>query len=504
MPENAQHKDSTIVVAIGVITLVLALLAAIILIIVPAVYNLLISLMNYRISGGIFNSPWVGMKNYLFILNRPDVVGLFSWTLGHPFISAVFSFLLSLLTGYALLGLRRVRWLRHALCTLLLIPLIIPNELWAQLFISLRLYRLGNNTLIGIIIAIWCTLKYIGLPALLVSAAISHGKRSWSVPLLAGGVVSLAIFAMMGRFDFGFLRQMPPTMYNILGGNAMAYRMSIMTGQLGMGSALNVILTIVNCILIAVVAVPVAIMVKRLFPSGCQPDDTRIKDRLVSLSIPGGIVLLAVIGLAVAAFSANVSIVSTRIFNNIPIYIMLALLNAAVNTAFCYFLARPVACSGKALRIIMTAVLVLLTAISMGAVPLGEFMIFRSMGLINTWFAVGLSGIGSVWAVWALVFAAKGLGVNTGTDWFKRMWKPSLALFAAQAIIMMNNTLPTLLYESKASISHPLMMLFRAIPGGLNIALLVLATMAVPVILLLTIRTALNEKDSLGLFLPGK
>jgi HEAT repeat protein len=76
----------------------------------------------------------------------------------------------------------------------------------------------------------------------------------------------------------------------------------------------------------------------------------------------------------------------------------------------CFFLSMPAACAGKAGRRAATAALLALTVLSAPAVSYGEYMVFRSLGITDTWWAVALSGIGSAWGAWPLIFAAKGLG----------------------------------------------------------------------------------------------
>ena len=53
---------------------------------------------------------------------------------------------------------------------------------------------------------------------------------------------------------------------------------------------------------------------------------------------------------------------------------------------------------------------------------------------------------------------------------------------------------------------HPLIMATQPMAQGglMNPALLTLMTTALPVLLLLIVRTAFREEESLGLFLPGR
>jgi hypothetical protein len=502
MVTPAKQKESPALLAVGIVTLVLSLGFVSFFLLRPLLSTLLISVENFKIPKG-FSSPFVGLENYIKAFGMPGFAAGLTSSVFHSFCTALILFLFSLATGYVLLVIGRIRWLRHALCTLLLIPLVIPAEIWFWWFVELKLYIGSADFTTALLLSAWCAIKYVGLPALLVTAVVSRGKRAWPVPLLAAGNVSLALFALLGRFDFGFMRQMPPTLYPLLGIDVLAYRVSIVNMQLGVGAAMSVTLQVLTGILLAAVAFPVAVMLKRLFPAGLAPDDAKIKDRLISLIAPVAAVLAGSAALLAAAASGGAGNLSA--LAAYPIYFAAAIFGAAANTALCFFLARPAATSGKAGTAVMTAVLIALTAAGASAISIGEYISVRGFGLMNTWFAVFLSGIGAVWGVWPLLIAAKGAGIETNADWYKRMWRPAIALFAVQLMFAINNTPPSLLYEANPANIHPLILGLRQLAEDRGAMYPVaLVTMAVPVALLLAVRTALNEKDSLALFLPGK
>ena len=506
MPEIENRKDSPIVTVIGIITLIAALFAVVLLLVPQSIWNLMSSMVDFKPAMGLFGSEFVGFDNYHQAIAMPIFAAGFRSTLSHAFISAALLFLSSIATGYLLLAVGKIRWLRHGLCTLLLIPLVIPGELIANAALSTRLVPLEANAGTGLLLAAICTIRYIGLPALLVSAAISHGKRSWSVPLLAGGATSLGLFALLGMFDFDFLWHLPPTLDQAQGLNTIAFGISFANVQYDIGAAINTILIMITAFLLLLAAWPITMLLKRLFPWGVEPSEAPIRQRLVALVIPGAAVSFVAIALAILSAFADARELAQ--YTGLPIYVLLAVFTAGCNTVLCYCLARPAICSGKAGRPVMLCVLVILTFITAGntPVPCGEFFLFHYLGLADTWFAIALSGIASVWGVWPLIFAAKSLGIRSNTDWFRRMWKPSLALFALQAAMLMNNSMPSLIYLNRKTLLHPLVLAFQQTQSGgfMNPALLALLTLAVPVALLLTVRTAFNEKDSLGLFLPGR
>lgn len=506
LSETPQRRDSTAVKIIGIVTLVLALAFTFVFTVIPALYSYFISLRDFT-SSGLFGTAWTGLASYADFLGNKSFQSSFVWTLQFTAMSAAILFVLSQAAGCLLLAVGKVKWLRHALCTLLLLPLIVPGELWAQAF--LVLFKAGNANNIWPV-SFWSGLKYVGLPALLVTASLNHGNRNPAMPLLAGGIAALVLIVLFGLADYSFLR----ILYTPIGTPSIdlfVFRTGISNNRFAIDAAVKTMLIVLRAVLLAAAAFPIARMLRRLFPANGKPDATTMKNRLISLALPGGVALLALAALLVSSSGKGFVEQKQMLLSNLLPYLVVGIFRAAVSTALCFMLARAAACAGKAGKTAMTAVLLLLTALSMTAYSIGEYMIFHSLGIINTWFAILLSGIGSVWGVWPLLFAAKGIGVSTNTEWFRRMWKPALALFAVQAIFQINNAQPSYLYATQAALHHPLRLLENLTRGNMSggniamfVSLLAFAVMVVPVVLLLAVRTALDEKESLGLFLPGK
>ncbi len=502
-----KKKEPIALTVIGIVLLVGALIAALVLVVLPAIVNLIMSLQNYSVGKGLLNSQWMGLHNYQIMLTNPAATQGIISSLRHGLFSGLILFASSLVTGYLLLAVGKIRWLRIGLSTLLLIPLFIPADIFAQVFIRLRLFLSPADTGMSLLIAAFCAVRYVGLPAILVSAAIGRGKRSWSVPLLAGGASSLLVFALLGLFDYPFIRMMPPMLNEILALDQYNIFSIFSKGQFGQGAAASVLLAVLRGLLILITAFPIGLMAKRLFPKDSQSDGGALKDRLLALILPSGVVLLAAVVLAALAIPA-IQGGELALYGSLPIHIIIAFVAAGINTVICYSLARPVATSGKAGKAMMLCILVLLTILTAGEGPLsvGKLEMIRGLGAFNTWFALLLSGIGAVWGVWPLIVAARAMGVRVNNDWFRQMWKPSLALFAAQAALLMNNSITSLAYQGRRDMLHPLILATQRMEQGglMNPALLTLMTTALPVILLLIVRTAFREEESLGLFLPGR
>jgi ABC-type spermidine/putrescine transport system permease subunit II len=508
MLEPTQRKDSSALSSTAAKTYAIALLFVLLFLVLPVFINFIMSLKEYNYKVGLFKSPWFGLENYWLIFNDPYFSKALLQSLALSLISSITLFALSIPVGLLISATGRIRWLRHGLCTLLLVPLIVPQEIWAWLFMNLFPRHAIDDTWA---LASWSVLRFIGLPALLASVAATHGKLGLKAALMAGGLVSLVLFATIDRLDYTFFHMLfSPYTQNLSTYifRPLAQPNLIAHNYFATSASVQVIQQIFHLALLAAIAFPVAAIGRHLLVENSKPDDMTLKNRLVALAVPGSALAIAAVVLLSIVAGSKLSSQEQAIYTSLTLYNIIALVSAALNTTVCFLLARHVACAVKKSRQLMIIALLVLSALSVSACSTGEYLIFRSVGMSDTYFAILLSGIGSVWGVWPLLLATRSMGVSNRTDWFKHMWKPCLALFAAQAMFQMNNTVPALLYIDKQNYQHPLNFLssfsIRALEQPLNMALMVLATMIVPVILLLIIRTMVGEKDSLGLFLPGK
>ncbi len=489
---------------IGTLTFILALLAVGALVAIPAIVTWILSVQDHNIARGMLGSPFVGLLYYQLLAQSPVFAVSALRSLQFSGLSALVLLAAGSLLGYALRALAPVRWLRHALCTLLLVPLLVPGELWAQAF-----FAVFPSTAVQSLaaLALWCGIKYVGLAALLTTAALAHGNRSAAAPMLSAAVGALGLFALLGLQDYAFLRQMSPLSAMRDNIDRFIFNQGIFDSSFSISSAATMTAIALRAVLLAAVAFPVAALVRRLFPENAEAAPTTGKDRARALLAAGAAALVGVIVLAVDARSGAASGLAGNLAVY-PLYVVLAMVGAAVNTALCFCLARPLVTAKPAARVAAMAALLALTALGAVPVSMGEYMQFRFGGMVNTYFPVLLSGIGSTMGVWALVFAARAMGVRTDGEWFRRMWRPALALLAIVVALRMNDTMPSMLYLMQLDMLHPLLamrvVVEQAGPSAANFPLVTVVTMAVPVVLLLAVRTAFTEKETVGLALPRK
>ena len=499
---------------IGLIAFWAALVIAVALIALPAIGTFLLSFQNYRMTQGFF-SPFVGLRNYQALFQSPEYGVSLLQTIKFSALSALTLFAAGALAGYLLRGIA-LRWLRHALCTVLLVPLLVPGGLWAHAFFAVFSTQAVQSL---VLLALWCGIKYIGLAALLVTAALAQGNRSATAPLLSAGAGALGLFALLGLQDYMFLRMLSPLSAMQSSMDMFIYHSAFTLAQLSVSSALTMLAVVLRAVMTAIVAWPVAALLLRLFPKKAEALQTTTKDRLLSLLAAGAVTVAILVVLAVVSRGAPLASMA-NVLHIYPVYILLAFVGAAVNTGLCYCLARPVITARlPALRGGSTAFLLLLTALGAAPIFAGGYLQARALGLVNTFFPVLFSGVGSVLGAWPLVFAARAMGVTDDAQWRQRMWRPSLALLAVSAALRMNDAVPSTIYLPQADLMHPLQALSNiqsslsflqkvgqepTLPLFSIIALIALVSLLLPTILLLVVRTVFTEQETLGLGLPTK
>lgn len=490
-------RKGRILSLLGIVTFFLALLPLFTRLVLPALSTLLISVQNYQPSRGIAGSPFVGLRIYEDLFQSPSFAVSVQQSAQFAALSALTVLAVGAPAGYVLRALSKARWLRHGLCTLLLLPLLVPGELWAQAFLAVLPSQAMESLAV---LAFWSGIKYVGLAAWLTTAALGRGNRSATAPVMSAGAVALGILALLGLPDYAFLQMSPLT--------AMEGSLDLVTFRRGFGAvsqdygaAQSIVALALRAALLAAVALPVATLVKRLFPhQGAQEAPTTGKERLYSLLAVAAVTLIVAIALAVPAAGAPYAsfLPNLAIY---PLYVLTAVAAAALNTALCFFLARPVVTARHpAVRWVTAILLLVLTALGATPVLVGGYMQMRLSGVFNTFYAVLASGIGSLMGVWPLVFAARAMGVGSNRQWFRRMWQPALVLLALTAALRMNDALPSILYLLERDRLHPLLVV-SSLQGGTAplaaiSALIALVTMVVPVVLLLAVRTAFAEQET--------
>ena len=84
-------------------------------------------------------------------------------------------------------------------------------------------------------------------------------------------------------------------------------------------------------------------------------------------------------------------------------------------------------------------------------------MLSRSMGMVNTVYAVLFGLIFPITGVWAFVAIANSQGVSEKVEYAAAISKPAIALVMVQMVYCLNNFLPSLIYISDTRLRSPIL-----------------------------------------------
>ena len=84
-------------------------------------------------------------------------------------------------------------------------------------------------------------------------------------------------------------------------------------------------------------------------------------------------------------------------------------------------------------------------------------MLSRSMGMVNTVYAVLFGLIFPITGVWAFVAIANSQGVPEKVEYAAAISKPAIALVMVQMVYCLNNFLPSLIYISDTRLRSPIL-----------------------------------------------
>ena len=202
---------------------------------------------KFKYNEGIFNSPWVGMKNFSFLFKTNDAWALFRNTLGYNLLFLVINTVLAIAVAI-LLNEVRSAFVRKMSQTVVLIPFLLSYVVISYIVYALLGQSGGmvNNSilkplgmepvswytkpkywpLILTLVQAWKAFGYnsiiyyatiIGFDKSLYEAAAVDGagvwKRIWSItmPMLKATVITLTLMSIGRMFysDFGLFYQVP-------------------------------------------------------------------------------------------------------------------------------------------------------------------------------------------------------------------------------------------------------------------------------------------------------
>ena len=511
--KNTSARDSTGIAGISLAFTALVLLTSLL----PALYDILMSVKEYTPFKGFFNSPNVGLANYQKFFNSFYFSKLLSNTIVQSLLFSLFLFLISVILGSIVVSLPSRSILGNVIITLALIPAFIPDVVYVSWFMNLQLqikpFLMPN-------IAVWFiplirAMKYAGIPILMASIIYEiRGKKNYLLPLQAGACFALfsIMFITINDITISFLA-VNPLIYEVIDSfNLFTYRSGLVNGEYSYAAAITVISRLLCLISVAIFFIPFKMLAKNLFGrnlleknfSGEHLSESNLTESNLSEStltseatinassenqpsvnywkqlLPTATAISIVIVLILAALPLmikNINIFDSKaismVFQNsdalssFPLYLFISLLAASANVGLFAILAYPIVCGRKILRRISIG-LMLLIAISVSApISVGTYILFRSLGMINTTYGVLLPLIFPTAGVWAFVAIANSQGVPENMEYIRAISKPSIALILVQMVYNLNNFLPSLIYITDRKLFSPALMYRElALVGG--------------------------------------
>ncbi len=513
---KTSSKHSPLMVGISIAFTALVLIVSL----VPFLYDVLMSVKEYAPFKGLGNSPYIGTMNYQKFFNSPYFFRLISNTIIQSLLFGIFLFIISVILGYIITSLPPKNILSNIIITFTLIPVFIPDVVYVGWFTNLPFLPFSTKPFVTPNIAVWFiplirAIKYVGIPVLMVSVLSGLGKKRISLlPLQVGACFTLFSLMFIAVNDITItLLVSNPLIYEVADSfNLFVYRTGLMNSEFSYAAAITVISRFLCLISAAIFSIPFIILARNLFgknlfsenidntscngykreneKTDCEKIDYRqtgngqdsnsktgnvetVNTEKSNIGYTSNLIstLIAVILIFMTAafpyWAKNVNIFDreaiSMIFqnpntlNNYPLYIIISLIAACINVGFAAILAYPLVCGSKISNRVSIVLLLFIAILTSVPISIGAYMLSRSMGMVNTVYAVLFGLIFPITGVWAFVAIANSQGVPEKVEYAAAISKPAIALVMVQMVYCLNNFLPSLIYISDTRLRSPIL-----------------------------------------------
>lgn len=499
-----------------------ALLPLIIFKLIPLLSALRLSFLNYSPFKGIAGSAPVGWKNFINLFSSPYFSRVIRNTLTIKLENLLLISVAALLVSLMLSYIRNKR-LANIFTTLFAAPYFIPSVVFGYYIIlllspSLSPYLttkgliLVNKDMFRIILILAELLKNFGIPVIVALGAINfslarldpdipYGRSTFTVRLTAAlkAVTAFSLIQLSNIFsqDFEFLHALiNPNVYETADTVEMyLYRTSLLNMQINTASALWAVQFIVQLILVFILY----LMLKKFFSkslfSTCEEEKPGKKTQMRGTGAEAAsIIISTIIGLFILALlymvyinpftSRQVSGVKiNELFTDISLsssfiaYIIITLTAVLVNAFITLTLAYPLTVRDLPGHRVYR--FFLLTLFSMATPAISEYLMFRSLHMIDTIYPFMIGGFISIINIFVLkeffnskYGNAKEELSNSGrsesglfiTLYIPKVWKTLAALSIFQFITIWNSYYYSLVYMANIKHGSPVF-LFKVLPS---------------------------------------
>ena len=457
-----------------------ALFIVVLLRLIPLAGGVMTAFKEYSVIKGINASPWNGGANFSKLFNGPafrQVLGNTLYINANVILTAL---ILGLVLGLILSYLKNKR-LFMVFCIIFLLPFFIPQIYWNVLILKLfstqgwlrgtnaepRLYLADGRIVRSLYIFIE-VIRWSGIFASLVGFAVRRAlhqgrfktaaKAAFSILLISAAFILVTDFEMLHPLVNPLVYEKVDTL------SLFEFRTGMMTMDISTSSALWFLKSL-YCFAVLVVLLFVAdrFINNSILPlsnnifSVDRPDSNGGNAAAVIISSIYSIFLIFLMLLVIFALSGLGARVSTDLFfKNGVIYTILALISTTLGILLSVLLAYPLTTASPGARKAYLIIFILLLAA--GQFGMHEYIFIKSLGIVNTYFAILLTGIFNPVSVILIGEFYNKKSDNTPSSFgqFVRTSLPAIAaIFLATLLLNMDSYTGSLIYINRADMQAP-------------------------------------------------
>ncbi|CAM4461654.1 ABC-type polysaccharide transport system permease subunit [Paenibacillus endophyticus] len=476
--------------------------------IIPFVYGVILSMVDYKVFQGLFESDWVGLNHYFDLFGNPDFRSVVLNTIviktSYIWLSGAASFILAL----ALSSLKS-KQLRGIFATMFLIPYFIPSVVFAYIviymlsptsspFFTLEAFVAADTEWIRVIIIVAESVKTCGIPIVIALAAIAskHASSSHLPKVHSNSYVQLnvlpalrAVSAFMllqlstiFTLDHEFITNIVSPLTRSTGATLDIYnqQMGIMSMEASHTTAAWFIQFIIQLVFtLAAYRVVKGRFLNELFQTTMNRTEIAANSsqrNVVGIVLAGFysvLVVLVLYMLVIYPFTGSgnpdQSLKGIVTLWNVIVYLAVDIAAVIVFLLMTVTLAFPLTVKRLPGRSVYKLFLLIVMVMASGMV--NELLYIRNLGMLGTIFPQLFLGFFNLAAVFVLksMFNArhselKDLAESNGkgelhaffTLFIPKVWKPLLALGVLQFVALWNGYYPSYLYITEPEKQSPI------------------------------------------------
>lgn len=426
------------------------------------------SLKAYSPIKGIIGSPWVGFKNYNELFSSLAFGRVLQNTIVFNLLFAAMVFGIALIMGHIILSFPKGSMYRDILAILFILPLFLSGEVYTGWLIELfGSTAFVNPRLMRILHPLFSALKYSGIPIMVLYVLDElQEEKNYSLSLKAAGLFALTSLAFIANSCFSLTKAMyNPMVYESLDMlDTYSFRKGLMENQFGLNSAVGVVQTLLTLLSVAALSIPIKFLFKAIFK---EVKIKKFEENLNRNIISSVIALFIFAALYFMPYILNGQPFSLKgakpsIVSPIVNYLVIALISAFIASSLAALISKCFISLNR--KVVYSAAILLSLVTILAAKPnnISQYLMIKSMGAVNTGFAIILATGFSAAAVWAMICIVKMEGNISSRPFFLGV----TAIFLIQTALIYSNSTPPQIYFHNINLSPNL--IFKSMSMGMQ------------------------------------